>query len=116
LPDEEALRAFREPIANLVDAEVDVTHSSLDRLSIYAALSVPEVWRLDGDTLTIHVLGAKSAYTSAAASRSLPLVTPADLLGFLQQARQAGDENAVIRQFRNWIPQRRAGAGTLPAP
>jgi Uma2 family endonuclease len=96
--------------------EVDVSHSSLNRLSIYAALGVPEVWRLDGDTLTFHVLGAKSAYTSAAASRSFPLVTPADLLGFLQQARQAGDENAVIRQFRDWIRQRRAGAGTLPAP
>jgi Uma2 family endonuclease len=96
--------------------EVDVTHSSLDRLSIYAALGVPEVWRLDGDTLAFHVLGAKGAYTSAAASRSFPLVTPADLLGFLQQARQAGDENAVIRLFRSWIGQRRAGAGTLPAP
>jgi hypothetical protein len=44
------------------------------------------------------------------------LVAPADLLGFLQQARQAGDENAVIRQFRDWIRQRRAAAGTLPAP
>ena len=96
--------------------EVDVTHSSLDRLGIYAALGVPEVWRLDGDTLTFHVLGAKGAYTSAAASRSFPLVAPADLLGFLQQARQAGDENAVIRQFRDWIRQRRAAAGTLPAP
>jgi Uma2 family endonuclease len=96
--------------------EVDVTHSSLDRLSIYAALGVPEVWRLDGDTLTFHVLGAKGAYTSAAASRSFPLVTPADLLAFLQQARQAGDENAVIRLFRSWVGRRRAGAGTLPSP
>jgi Uma2 family endonuclease len=96
--------------------EIDVTHSSLDRLSIYAALGVPEVWRLDGDTLTFHVLGAKGKYTSAAASRSFPPMTPADLLGFLQQARQAGDENAVIRQFRDWIRQRRAGAGTPPAP
>src|SRR5262245_53288176 len=96
--------------------EVDVTHSSLDRLSIYAALGVPEVWRLDGDTLTFHVLAAKSKYTGAAASRSFPLVTPADLLGFLQQARQAGDENTVVRQFRDWVRQRRAGAGTPPAP
>src|SRR5262249_36748647 len=27
--------------------ETDVTHSSMDRLSIYAALGVPEVWRLE---------------------------------------------------------------------
>jgi Uma2 family endonuclease len=95
--------------------EVDVTHSSLDRLGIYAALGVPEVWRLDGDVLTFFVLGADGAYAGAAASRSFPLVTPADLLGFLQQARQAGDENAVVRQFRDWIRQRRA-AGNPPSP
>ena len=95
--------------------EVDVTHSSLDRLAIYAALRVPEVWRLDGDVLTFHVLGADGTYASAAASQSFPLVTPADLLGFLQQARQAGDENTVVRQFREWIRQRRATTGTPPA-
>ena len=94
--------------------EVDVTHSSLDRLSIYAALGVPEVWRLDGDTLTFHVLGPGPAYQSAAASRSFPLVAPADLLGFLQQARQAGNENLVVGQFRAWIRQRRAAAGAPP--
>jgi len=90
--------------------EVDVSHSSLNRLGIYAALGVPEVWRLEGDTLTFHVLGADGNFTAAAASRSFPLVTPADLLGFVQQARQAGDENAVIRSFRQWVRQQVAGS------
>jgi Uma2 family endonuclease len=94
--------------------EVDVTHSALDRLAIYAALGVPEVWRLDGDTLTFHVLGAGRAYAGAAASRSFPLVAPADLVGFLQQARQAADEIVVVRQFRDWVRQRRAAGGTPP--
>jgi Uma2 family endonuclease len=88
--------------------EVDVTRSSLDRLSIYAALAVPEVWRLDEDTLTFHVLGANGKFTEATSSRSFPLVTPADMLAFLQQARQGGDGNAVIRQFRDWVRRRRA--------
>jgi Uma2 family endonuclease len=92
--------------------DVDRAGCSLNRLSIYAALNVPEVWRLDGDTLTFHVLGADGKYATAAASRSFPLVTPADLLGFLQQARQAGDENAVTRQFRDWVRQRRAASAT----
>jgi Uma2 family endonuclease len=94
--------------------EVDVTHSSLDRLSIYAALGVPEVWRVEGDTLTFHALGPGPAYQTAAASRSFPLVAPADMLGFLQQARQAGNENLVVRQFRDWIRQRRAAAASPP--
>jgi Uma2 family endonuclease len=86
--------------------EIDVSHSSLDHLAIYAALKVPEVWRLVGDTLTFHVLDADCVYQAAHASRSFPLVTPADLLGFVQQARQAGDENEVVRRFREWIRQR----------
>jgi Uma2 family endonuclease len=95
--------------------EVDVSHSSMDRLGIYAALGVPEVWRLDGDVLIFYILDAARAYQTAGASRSFPLVTPADLLNFLQQARQAGDENVVVHQFRDWIRQRRASAGNSPA-
>jgi Uma2 family endonuclease len=95
--------------------EVDVSHSSLDRLAVYAALGVPEVWRLEGDTLTFHVLGADGAYTAGATSRSFPLVTPADLLGFVQQARQAGDQNAIVRSFRQWVRQRHDGSGNPPA-
>jgi Uma2 family endonuclease len=38
--------------------EVDVTSDSLDRHGIYAGLGVPELWRLDGDELRFHQLGA----------------------------------------------------------
>jgi Uma2 family endonuclease len=96
--------------------EVDVTSSSLNRMSIYAALGVPEVWRLDGNTMSFYILEANGAYASTAASLSFPLVTPPDLPPFLDQARQAGDENAVVRQFRAWIRQRIAAAGAAPAP
>jgi Uma2 family endonuclease len=94
--------------------EVDVTRSSLNRLSIYAPLGVPEVWRLDGDTLTFYVLGPGPAYQTATASQSFPLVTPADLLGFLQLARQSGDNNVVVAQFRAWIRQKRQPTGPTP--
>jgi Uma2 family endonuclease len=85
--------------------EVDVTHSSLDRLAIYAALGVPEVWRLDGNNLDFHVLGSDGVYTAATSSKAFSFLTPADLFRFLDQARQAGDENEVERQFRHWIRQ-----------
>lgn len=86
--------------------EVDVSNSSLDRMSIYSALRVPEVWRLDGDNLTFHVLGADGVYQSVVQSRTFPILTPAELLVFVQEARQAGDQNVVTRQFRAWIRQR----------
>jgi Uma2 family endonuclease len=94
--------------------EVDVTHSSLNRLGIYAALGVPEVWRLEAAGLTFHLLGAAGAYATGTHSRSFPLVTPGDLLGFLQQARQSVDSNAVVRQFRAWIRQRQAAGNPPP--
>ncbi len=89
--------------------EVDVTSSSLNRLAIYAALGVPEVWRLDGNQLFFNVLGPGPKYVISPTSQAFPLVTPADLLGFLQQAEQAGDENPILLQFRDWVRQRQAG-------
>ena len=83
--------------------EVDVTCSSLDRLSIYASIKVPEIWRLESDVLTFYAFGPDGRYTAIAHSRTFPQVAPADLLGFLQKARKADDENAVIREFREWI-------------
>lgn len=96
----------RDPPPDLA-IEVDVTHSSLDRLSIFAALRVPEVWRLSGQSLTFHVLQANGSYAVAAVSRAFPFLAPDDVLRFLNLARQASDENAVERQFRAWVRQHR---------
>ena len=83
--------------------EVDVSRSCLDRLAIYAALRVPEVWRLEGDDLRFYVLGPKGKYDVAEHSKSFPGITPSILLSFLHKARKAGDQNPVIRAFRLWV-------------
>jgi hypothetical protein len=44
--------------------EIEVTRSSLDRLAIYAALRVPEVWRYDW-VVTFHVLDASGIYAES---------------------------------------------------
>ncbi len=95
--------------------EVNVSHSSLNRLAIYAALRVPEVWRLDGNSLYFYSLMPGPGYLAVANSLALPLLTPADVLGFLQQARQSADDNAVIKQIRTWIKQRHTAAQNPPA-
>lgn len=96
--------------------EVDVTSNSLDRMSIYATLGVPEVWRVDNRTLTFHALSANRKYAPISHSLSFPQVTPADLMNFV--AMCAGqDENSVLRQFRAWVRQQVAGGGTkAPTP
>jgi hypothetical protein len=84
--------------------EVNWTHSSMDRLSIYARLGVVEVWRLEPGGLNFHVLQADGAYTLAARSSSFPLVTPADIARFLA-LHGTTDEGAIVRQFRARVKQ-----------
>lgn len=84
--------------------EIDITHSSLDRLSIYAALGVPEVWRLENKTLVCHLLGSDGHYTTSPTGRAFPHLVVADISGFLALLGQV-DENAVVRQFRAWVRQ-----------
>jgi len=82
--------------------EVDITRSSLDRMSIYASLGVPEVWRCDGATLTIHLLQADEAYAPSAQSSALPDLPPDEVLRFLRRSDEE-DETSLIRSFRSWV-------------
>lgn len=83
--------------------EIDLTSSSLDRLSIYAALGVGEVWRFDGQDLWIYSL-EKGEYSLQEASKVLPILTRFDLLRFLGKKGKLG-ENAILREFRQWLRQ-----------
>jgi Uma2 family endonuclease len=84
--------------------EVDCTSSSLNRMDIYAALAVPEVWRLDSGVLTFHVLRDDGTYV-VTDSKVFPGLKAADLPPFLA-LRDRMDENAVIREFRSWVRDR----------
>ena len=48
-----------DPPPDLV-IEVDITSPPLDKLPIYAQIDVPEVWRCDGERLTIFELGGEA--------------------------------------------------------
>ncbi|MBW4485943.1 MAG: Uma2 family endonuclease [Tildeniella torsiva UHER 1998/13D] len=81
--------------------EIDITSSSLNRLAIYSALGVPELWRFDGERLTIYTLQGES-YILSPASLALPPLIASDIERFLQLHPTTG-ENSLIRQFRQWI-------------
>lgn len=94
--------------------EVDITSSWLDRMGIYAAFGVAEVWRFDGQQLEFHSLRGKK-YAVVAQSQVFSGLVPSDLLSFLT-LRQQMDENAVVRQFRAWVRQKFPTAGPAPSP
>jgi Uma2 family endonuclease len=103
----------RDPPPDLA-IETDVTSSSLNRMSIYATLRVPEVWRLEGNILTFSVLPPQGKkYVQTSHSLAFPSITPADLLQFFPLLA-THDDNAIVRQFRAWLRQH-GSAGNPPA-
>jgi Uma2 family endonuclease len=51
--------------------EIDIKHSSLNRMSIFASVGIPEIWRFDGKNLTIYLL-EKNDYIVSETSKLLP--------------------------------------------
>jgi Uma2 family endonuclease len=81
--------------------EIDITSSSINRLDIYAALGVPEVWRYDGKNLYIYLLQGE-IYQLRERSAALPQLSSVDLIQFLDLKNQMG-ETSLIRSFREWV-------------
>jgi Uma2 family endonuclease len=82
--------------------EVDITRSSLDRMGIYAALGVPELWRFDGESLQVYGLQADGTYALRPSSLSFPFLPMSDVVRFLIRG-EAMDETPWVRSFRDWI-------------
>ena len=88
--------------------ESEYSRSIVDKLSIYASLSVPEVWRSDGTKIVSLHLGNDGRYQEHEFSWNLPFLRVADLGRFLVQFDGA-DETAWIRSFRAWVRETFAG-------
>ena len=91
-----------DPPPDLV-IEVDVTHSSLDKLAIYAGFGVPEVWRCQADRVRIVVFDGET-YRETSESRVLPPLTAEVLTRFLSRS---GETRRLlwVREVREWARQ-----------
>jgi Uma2 family endonuclease len=87
--------------------EIDLSRSSLNRMDIYAALRVPEVWRWDGDTLRVYLLTRKAKYKESARSKAFPFLPLAEFAKFV--TKTGISETQLVRSFRAWIRQQVAG-------
>ena len=88
-----------DPPPDLV-IEIDITTSSLDKLSIFASLGVPEVWRYQDARMRIFGL-AQGALVEREESAVLPGVT-AELVTRFLDAGRALDRLTWLRQVRTW--------------
>ncbi|NEQ51753.1 MAG: Uma2 family endonuclease [Leptolyngbya sp. SIO3F4] len=88
----------RDPPPDLV-VEVDITHSDINKLQLYAAMGVPEFWRYNGEVWRIYVL-RNGAYAEVEVSPTFPLIPKVKLYEFLATARQ--DEVEAEVALRQW--------------
>jgi hypothetical protein len=80
--------------------EIDLTHPSLDKFPIYAALGVTEVWRCDGQHIWFYQLGPHG-YTPMETSVVLDRVTTQDIASFIERGRQM-ERQVLFDEVRTW--------------
>jgi len=114
IANERRMRGHREwnpetdPPPDLV-LEIEVSRSALNRMGIYAALGVPEVWRFDGEAIHVHHLQA-GAYAVVPASPTFPGIPMNEMGRFLQPDAER-DFLGIVRQFRQHVSQWRGIVG-----
>jgi len=82
--------------------EIDVTSSSTRRMSIYAALGVPELWRFDGEALTVFCLQGDGAYRVAEQSTAFPFL-PMDAVAAFIADYGIGTDTQWAKALRRWV-------------
>lgn len=88
--------------------EMEITRSSLDRMSIYAALGVPEVWRVTSDSLTFNILES-GVYEARPHSLAFPKLASTDVVRFLARLGRTGTSD-LVAEFRDWVRQALLGS------
>jgi hypothetical protein len=76
------------------------THPSLDKLSIFAPVGVPEVWRCDGERVRMLALAGDS-YVEREQSLAFPALRGAHLNELLATSQQM-PRTAWLRHVRAW--------------
>ena len=92
-----------DPPPDLV-IEIDITHTDIDKLNLYACMGVPEFWRYNGQVWRIYSL-QNDIYVELENSPTFPNVPKVWLYEFLIVARQneMAAEMALRRRIREQL-------------
>lgn len=82
--------------------EVDITSSSRSRLNIYKIMGVPEIWRYNQQGFAILQL-REGEYVECESSLTFPNISAQFLTALIEQGKQTKNQNAVIRELRNYL-------------
>ncbi|MEG5160458.1 Uma2 family endonuclease [Microcoleus sp. AT3-A2] len=84
--------------------EIDITSSSVNKLAIYSALGVPELWLYNGRVLKFYQL-VETEYIERDFSIAFPFVSAAEMAGFFTRTQTMG-EMALLKSFRTWVKEK----------
>jgi hypothetical protein len=104
----------RDPPPDLI-LEVEISRSYMDRLAIAARLGVAEVWRWDGETLHIMLLGPEGQYSESERSRALPFLPIAGFVRFLHP-KAARSDSELLDSFGVWVREQMASGWGSATP
>ncbi len=90
-----------DPPPDLI-VEVDITHTNINKLNLYASLGVPEFWRYNGKILRIYQL-QEDQYIEVENSPTFLWDIKDRLYHFLEEAKF--DEVQAEKSFRAWVQQ-----------
>jgi Uma2 family endonuclease len=82
--------------------EVEVSRNALNRMALFAAMRVPEVWRYDGDKLRVHLLQADGTYQLSERSLAFPSIPVHELVRFFPPVGNA-DYLSAVADVRAWV-------------
>jgi len=88
--------------------EMEMSRSALDKLPLFASMGIPEVWRCDGQRVTILLL-EQDGYRESSSSQSLPVLTSEDLTRFLAESRTMLSPD-WFQAVSDWAWERRSPA------
>src|ERR1700737_4646868 len=84
--------------------EIDISRGVLNRLGIYAALRIPEVWSFDRQALKIRLLQNDGSYRIVESSPTFPTISIAGIVPYLRPS-ETEDFMGMVRAFRSWVQE-----------
>jgi Uma2 family endonuclease len=88
-----------DPAPELV-VEIEISRSAIKKFPLFAKLGVGEVWRYDGQRVSIYTRKGET-YLHQVSSRLLPGLTEDTITRFLEESRSAA-RPLWLRQLRKW--------------
>jgi Uma2 family endonuclease len=87
--------------------EIEITCSALNRIGIFRALGVPEIWRYTAQHKAIILSLGPEGYTEVKTSRYFPVLSPDRISYFVQRGLEVTSLE-LIKELRAWLAEQRA--------